>query len=179
MPQSGTNERGNDMSASEPTANKLSPDMYGRLHLLQQYKHVAVVGVSADQYRPSHFVAIYLLAEGYDVILVNPRYAGQTILGKKVYASLTEAKAAGETIEIVDVFRKAAEVMPIAEEAIQIGAQVLWLQLGIRNDAVGQRAHEAGLVFVQDRCIKMEHARFFGGLHTIGLNTGVVLARKL
>ena len=167
------------MSASEPTASKLSPDMYGRLTLLQQYKHVAVVGVSADQYRPSHFVAIYLIAEGYDVILVNPRYAGQTILGKKVYASLTEAKAAGETIEIVDVFRKAEEVMPIAEEAIQIGAQVLWLQLGIRNDEVGRRAREAGLFFVQDRCIKMEHARFFGGLHTVGLNTGVVLARKL
>ncbi len=167
------------MSASEPASANLSPDMYGRLTLLQQYKHVAVVGVSADQYRPSHFVAIYLIAEGYDVILVNPRYAGQTILGKKVYASLTEAKAAGETIEIVDVFRKAEEVMPIAEEAIQIGAQVLWLQLGIRNDQVGQRAREAGLVFVQNRCIKMEHARFFGGLHTVGLNTGVVLARKL
>ena len=113
--------------------------MYGRLQLLQQYKHVAVVGVSADQYRPSHFVAIYLIAEGYDVVLVNPRYAGQTILGKTVYPSLTEAKAAGEPIEIVDVFRKAEEVMPIAEEAIQIGAKVLWLQLGIRNDAVGQK----------------------------------------
>src|SRR5260370_21326587 len=83
--------------------NKLSPDMYGRLKLLQQYQHIAIVGISADQYRPSHFVAIYMLAEGYDVILVNPTYAGQTILGKRVYASLTEAKAAGQTIEIVDV----------------------------------------------------------------------------
>lgn len=168
------------MSATEPIEQtNLSPDMYGRLQLLQQYKHVAIVGVSADQYRPSHFVAIYLIAEGYDVILVNPRYAGQTILGKRVYASLTEAKAAGETIEIVDVFRKAQEVMPIVEEAIQIKAQVLWLQLGIRNDEAGQRAREAGLVFVQDRCIKMEHARFFGGLHTVGLNTGVIVSRKL
>ena len=167
------------MSATEPTTGSLSPDMYGRLTLLQQYKHVAIVGISADQYRPSHFVAIYLQAEGYDIVLVNPRYAGQTILGKTVYASLTEAKAAGETIEIVDVFRKAEEVMPIAEEAIQIGAQVLWLQLGIRNDDAGRRAREAGLVFVQDRCIKMEHARFFGGLHTVGLNTGVILALKL
>jgi predicted CoA-binding protein len=167
------------MSDTEPTGASLSPDMYGRLKLLQQYRHVAIVGVSADQYRPSHFVAIYLQAEGYDIVLVNPRYAGQTILGKKVYASLTEAKAAGETIEIVDVFRKAEEVMPIAEEAIGIKAQVLWLQLGIRNDEVGKRAREAGLVFVQDRCIKMEHARFFGGLHTVGLNTGVILAHKL
>jgi uncharacterized protein len=155
------------------------PDMYERLQLLQHYKHVAVVGVSADPYRPSHFVAIYLQAEGYDIILINPRYAGQTLLGKRVYATLTEAKEAGETIEIVDVFRKAEDVPPIAEEAIKIGAKVLWLQLGIRNDEVGKEAQEAGLIFVQDRCIKMEHARFFGGLHTVGLNTGVILSRKL
>jgi predicted CoA-binding protein len=167
------------MSASQPGNNHLTPDMYERLKLLQQYQHVAIVGISSDQYRPSHFVAIYLQAEGYDIVLVNPRYAGQTILGKKVYASLTEAKAAGETIEIVDVFRKPEDIPPIAEEAIQIGANVLWLQLGIRNDEAGKRAQEAGLTFVQDRCIKMEHARFFGGLHTVGLNTGVILARKL
>ncbi len=155
------------------------PDMYERLQLLQHYKHIAVVGVSADPYRPSHFVAIYLQAEGYDIILINPRYAGQTLLGKRVYATLTEAKEAGETIEIVDVFRKAEDVPPIAEEAIKIGAKVLWLQLGIRNDEVGKKAQEASLIFVQDRCIKMEHARFFGGLHTVGLNTGVILSRKL
>ncbi len=155
------------------------PDMYERLKLLQQYRHIAIVGISADQYRPSHFVAIYLQAEGYDIVLVNPRYAGQMLLGKRVYASLTEAKEAGEQIEIVDVFRKAEDVPPIAEEAIAIGAKVLWLQLGIRNDAVGERAQEAGLTFVQDRCIKMEHARFFGGLHTVGLNTGVVLSKNL
>ncbi len=155
------------------------PDMYERLQLLQQYKHVAVVGVSADPYRPSHFVAIYMQAEGYDIIPINPRYAGQTLLGKHVYATLTEAKEAGETIEIVDVFRKAEDVPPIAEEAIKIGAKVLWLQLGIRNDEVGKQAQEAGLIFVQDRCIKIEHARFFGGLHTVGLNTGVILSRKL
>lgn len=167
------------MSASQPGNNHLTPDMYERLKLLQQYQHVAIVGISSDQYRPSHFVAIYLQAEGYDIVLVNPRYAGQTILGKKVYSSLTEAKAAGEIIEIVDVFRKPEDIPPIAEEAIQIGARVLWLQLGIRNDEVGKHAQEAGLTFVQDRCIKMEHARFFGGLHTVGLNTGVILARKL
>jgi uncharacterized protein len=159
--------------------NHQIPDMYDRLKLLQQYRHIAIVGISADQYRPSHFVAIYLQAEGYDIIPVNPRYAGQTLLGKRVYASLTEAKEAGEPIEIVDVFRKAGDVPPIAEEAIAIGARVLWLQLGIRNDQVGERAREAGLTFVQDRCIKMEHARFFGGLHTVGLNTGVVLSKKL
>lgn len=157
----------------------ITPDMYGRLQLLQQYHHIAIVGISADPYRPSHFVAIYLQAEGYDIVLINPSYAGQRLLGKRVYASLTEAKEAGEEIEIVDVFRKAEDVPPVAEEAIAIGAKVLWLQLGIRNDEAGRRAQEAGLTFVQDRCMKIEHARFFGGLHTVGLNTGVILAKKL
>jgi predicted CoA-binding protein len=155
------------------------PDMYDRLEILQQYQHVAIVGVSADPYRPSHFVAIYLQAEGYDIIPINPRYAGQSILGKRVYATLTEARAAGAQIEIVDVFRKAEDTPPIAHEAVEIGAKVLWLQLGISNDEAGRIAHEAGLTFVQNRCMKIEHARFFGGLHTVGLNTGVILARKL
>ncbi len=157
------------------------PDMYERLDILRQYKHVAIVGVSADPYRPSHFVAIYLQAEGYDIIPINPRYAGQgqALLGKRVYASLTEAHAAGEPIEIVDVFRKPADIPPIADEAIQIGAKVLWLQLGITSEAAREKAEQAGLIFVENRCMKIEHARFFGGLHTIGLNTGVVMARKL
>jgi len=156
-----------------------TPDMYDRLQILQQYRHVAIVGISADQYRPSHFVAIYLQAEGYDIIPINPRYAGQTILGKRVYATLAEAQAAGEQIEVVDVFRRAEDVPPIADDAIAIGARVLWLQLGIRNDEAARRAQEAGLTVVQNRCMKIEHARFFGGLHTVGLNTGVILARKL
>ncbi len=156
-----------------------TPDMYDRIQLLQQYRHIAIVGVSADPYRPSHFVAIYMQAEGYDIVPINPRYAGQTLLGKRVYASLTEAKEAGEEIEIVDVFRRAEDVPPIAEEAIAIGAKVLWLQLGIRNDDVCRRAQEAGLAFVPNKCIKIEHARFFGGLHTVGLNTGVVMSRKM
>ena len=161
------------------TTTSAAPDMYDRLQLLQQYRHVAIVGVSTDPYRPSHFVAIYLQAEGYNIIPINPSYAGQTLLGKRVYATLTEAKAAGEHIEVVDVFRRAEDVPPIAEEAIAIGAKVLWLQLGIRNDAAARKAQVAGLTVVQDRCMKIEHARFFGGLHTVGLNTGVILARKL
>jgi predicted CoA-binding protein len=154
------------------------PDMYERLRLLQTYKHVAIVGFSADTFRPSYFVAVYLLAEGYDVTLINPRYAEQTILGKHVYTSLAEAREAGEQIEIVDVFRKADALESVLQDAIAINAQVLWLQLGIRNDQIGLRAIAAGLEFVQNRCMKMEHARFFGGLHTIGLNTGVISARK-
>lgn len=161
------------------TSSRLMPDMYERLDILQQYRHVAVVGVSANPYRPSHFVAIYLQAEGYDIIPINPRYAGQTLLGKRVYASLTEAKEAGEQIEIVDVFRRPQDTPPIADEAIAIGAKVLWLQLGVTNEETRKKAQDAGLIYVQDRCIKIEHARFFGGLHTVGLNTGVILARKL
>ena len=164
---------------TEATPTSYRPDMYARLKLIQQYRHIAIVGLSADQYRPSHFVGIYMQAEGYDIIPINPRYAGETILGKRVYASLTEASEAGELIEIVDVFRKAEDTLPIVDEAAQIGAKVVWLQLGIKNAEAEEKAHEKGLVFVQDRCIKMEHGRFFGGLHTVGLNTGVILSRKL
>ncbi len=155
------------------------PDMYERLLLLQQYKHVAIVGVSGDPYRPSHFVAIYLQAEGYNIIPINPRYAGKMLLGKHVYSTLTEAHEAGEQIEIVDVFRRSEDTLPIAQEEIEIGAKVVWLQLGIRNAETGKLVRDAGLEFVENRCIKIEHARFFGGLHTVGLNTGVILACKL
>jgi len=142
------------------------PDMYEHLQLLQQYKHVAIVGVSGDPYRPSHFVAIYLQAEGYNIIPINPRYAGKTLLDKQVYSTLTEAHEAGEQIEIVDVFRRPVDALPIAQEAIKIGTKVVWLQLGIRNAEAGQLVRDAGLEFVENRCIKIEHARFFGGLHT-------------
>jgi hypothetical protein len=155
------------------------PDMYERLQLLQQYKHIAIVGVSGDPYRPSHFVAIYLQAEGYNIIPINPRYAGKMLLGKHVYRTLTEAKEAGEQIEVVDIFRRSEDTLPIAKEAIEIGAKVVWLQLGIHNAETGKLVHDAGLEFVENRCIKIEHARFFGGLHTVGLNTGVILACKL
>ena len=163
----------------EIASGELAPDMYDRLKLLKDYKHIAIVGLSADPYRPSHFVGIYMLSEGYDIIPINPRYAGQTILGQTVYASLADAKAAGKQIDIVDVFRKAEDTPQFVEQAVNVGAKVLWLQLGIRNEETGKKAQEAGLIFVQNRCVKMEHARFFGGLHTIGLNTGVILSRKL
>jgi predicted CoA-binding protein len=97
---------------------------------------------------------------GYDIIPINPRYAGQEILGKRVYASLTEAKEAGEPIEIVDVFRQAHYVPQVADEAIKVGALALWVQLGIRSDEAARKAHEADLPYVQDRCIKVEHLRY-------------------
>ena len=108
---------------------------------------------------PSYFVASYLQSEGYNIIPINPRYAGKTLLGKSVYSTLAEAKEAGEQIEIVDIFRKSEDAMPIVQEAINIGANVVWLQLGIRNAEAGQLVRDAGLEFVEDRCIKVEHAR--------------------
>jgi len=161
------------ISPSAPFASRASA--YERLRILTEYRTIAIVGLSADPMRPSHFAAIYMLAEGYDVIPVNPRYAGQQILGQPVYPSLA---AIPRPVEIVDVFRKPEDVPPIAEEAIAIRAKVLWLQLGIVNEAAVARARAAGLEVVMDRCIKIEHARFFGGLNLVGMNTGVVTARR-
>jgi len=128
--------------------------------ILREYQHIAVVGFSIKPDRPSYEVAVYLQSVGYDLTLVNPRYAGQTALGKRIYASLTEAREAGATIEIVDVFRRPQDLEPALQESIQIGARVLWLQLGICNDEIGRQAVAAGMEFVQDHCTKIEHARF-------------------
>ena len=145
------------------------------IKLLRDYKHIAMVGLSANAFRPSHFAAIYMLAEGYDIIPVNPRET--EILGRKCYPSLTEA-AKEHAIEIVDVFRNAKDVPPIVEEAIAIGAKAVWMQLGVINQAAAQRALDAGLDAVMDHCVKLEHARFYGGQNLIGLNTGVISARR-
>ncbi len=142
-----------------PTAP--TPETNKHLQILQQYHHIAVVGLSTETYKPSYGVSGYMQRAGYDIIPINPRYAGQEILGKRVYASLTEAKEAGEPIEIVDVFRQARYIPQVADEAIKVGAKALWVQLGIRNDEAALKAHEAGLPYVQDRCIKVEHLRLF------------------
>ena len=152
-----------------------SAGSYERLRILTTYKTIAMVGLSADPMRPSHFAAIYMLANGYDVIPVNPKYAGGTILGQPVVASLDEIS---RPVGIVDVFRKAQDIPPVAESAIAIGAKVLWLQLGIRNEDAAALARAAGLEVVQDRCVKIEHARFFGGLNLVGMNTGVISSRR-
>ncbi len=148
---------------------------YDRLRILTAYKTIAMVGLSSDPMRPSHFAAIYMLANGYDIVPVNPRLAGQTILGQTVYATLAEIP---RPVGIVDVFRRPQETPRIAREAIAISAKVLWLQLGVRNDEAGRIAREAGLEFVQDRCVKIEHARFHGGLNLVGMNTGVITSRR-
>lgn len=125
--------------------------------ILEKYRHIAVVGISVKQNRPSYGVSAYMQAAGYDIIPVNTQYAGQTVFGKKIYASLTEAQEAGELIEIVDVFRRAEATPPVAQEAVQVGAKVVWLQLGITNEESEHITKSGGLSFIQDRCIKIEH----------------------
>jgi uncharacterized protein len=141
--------------------------------ILGENRVIAVVGLSADWYRPSFFAAKYMQEHGYRVIPVNPKYA--EILGEKCYPSL---RAIPEKVQIVDVFRKTQDVPPIAEEAIAIGAKVLWQQLGVKNEAAAARAREAGLETVMDRCVKIEHARLFGGLNWVGVNTRVISAKR-
>jgi len=144
-----------------------------RLRILQTYRRIAMVGLSSNQYRPSHYAALYLIAEGYQVFPVNPRE--KSILGRESYPSLAAIPGG---VEVVDIFRESAAVPPIAEEAIAIGAKVLWMQLGVINEEAAKRARDAGLEVVMDRCMKIEHARFFGGLNTIGMNTAVVSSRR-
>lgn len=144
-----------------------------RLRILERYRHVAMVGLSADPYRPSHFAAIYLLANGYEVIPVNP--GANQILGRPSYPSLRDIPG---PVEVVDIFRHPSAVPAIVEEAIDIGARVVWMQLGVVHEAAAQVARQAGLEVVMDRCMKIEHARFFGGLATLGLNTGVISAHR-
>jgi predicted CoA-binding protein len=132
-----------------------------------------MVGLSSNPYRPSHFAAIYLLAEGYDVIPVNPRE--KEVLGRQSYPNLAAAPGG---IEVVDIFREPSAVPGIVDEAIAIGAKVIWMQLGVIHDEAAAKARAAGLDVVMDRCMKIEHARFFGGLNTIGMNTAVITSRR-
>jgi predicted CoA-binding protein len=159
--------------ASPVNHSRFAMTAAGRLRILEIYRRIAMVGLSSNPFRPSHFAAIYLLAEGYDVIPVNP---GETeVLGRKSYASLREIPG---PVEVVNIFREPAAVPAIVEDAIAIGAKVVWMQLGVIHEAAAERACAAGLEVVMDRCMKIEHARFFGGLNTIGLNTGVITPRR-
>lgn len=143
--------------------------------ILAENRVVAVVGLSADWYRPSYFAAKYLQEHGYRVIPVNPRYARGKVLGETCYANL---RAVPDKVDIVDVFRRSQDVPPIAEEAIAIGAKVLWQQIGVKNEAAAEKARAAGLDTVVDRCVKIEHARLFGGLNWVGVNTRVISAKR-
>lgn len=141
--------------------------------ILSQYRVIAVVGLSADWFRPSYFAAKYMQEHGYTVIPVNPRYP--EILGQKCYRSLRDVPG---KVDIVDCFRKSADIMPICDDAIAIGAKVLWQQLGVNNAAAAEKARAAGLEAVVDRCVKIEHGRLFGGLNWVGVNTRVISAKR-
>jgi predicted CoA-binding protein len=148
-------------------------DIESLRRILRENHVIAVVGLSADWFRPSYFAAKYLQEHGYRIIPVNPKYP--EILGEKCYKSLREIP---EKVDVVDVFRKTADVMPVAEDAIAIGAKVLWQQLGVTNVAAAEKAEAAGLDAVMDRCMKIEHGRLFGGLNWVGVNTRVISAKR-
>ena len=148
-------------------------DIAGLRRILVRSRTLAVVGLSAQWYRPSYFAAKYMQDHGYRVIPVNPRYA--EVLGETCYRDL---RAIPEAVDIVDCFRKSAEIPAIADDAIAIGAKVLWMQLGIENDEAARRAVAAGLDVVMNRCVKIEHARILGGLNWAGVNTGIISSRR-
>ena len=141
--------------------------------ILQDTRVIAMLGLSANWYRPSYFAAKYMLDHGYQVIPVNPSYG--EVLGQKCYATLRDIP---HKIDMVDCFRKSEEMPQIADEAITIGARVLWMQIGVINDSAAAKARKAGLEVVMDRCVKIEYARLFGGLNWAGVNTGVISARR-
>jgi len=141
--------------------------------ILTDYKRVAIVGLSDDWSRPSNFVAKYLLDHGFEVIPVNPKY--DEILGQKCYKDLLSIPS---PIDIVDLFQRAERVPPFVDDAIAIGVKVVWMQLGIVREEAAKKARAAGLEVIMNRCMKIEYARLFGGLNTVGVNTGVISAQR-
>ena len=141
--------------------------------ILAECRTIAVVGLSAQWHRPSYFAASYLQHKGYRIVPVTPAYP--EVLGEKAYPTLRDIPF---PIDMVDVFRKTADVLPVAQDAIAIGARCLWQQLGVLNTEADALARAAGLDAVMDRCVKIEHARLFGGLNWAGVNTGVISATR-
>lgn len=152
----------------------IGPGQQERFAILRRTKSIAIVGASNNPARASYFVATYLLSSTpYDVYLVNPRE--KEILGQPVYASLADLPVVPD---LVDVFRRHEDLPGVAQEAIDVGAKALWLQLGSWNEDAAALAQSAGLSVVMDRCVKIEHARFHGGLHLAGFDTGVISSRR-
>ena len=141
--------------------------------ILRDCRTLAVVGLSAEWHRPSFFAAKYMQQHGYRIVPVNPRYT--EVLGERCYPSLADIP---HPVDMVDVFRRSEDVLPIAEQAVAIGARCLWQQIGVKNLAAAELARAAGLDTVLDRCVKIEHARLFGGLHWAGVNTGVISSKR-
>lgn len=141
--------------------------------ILSTSKKVAVVGLSANWYRPSYFAAKYLIDHGYDVFPVNPNY--QEVLGRRCWPDLESLPG---KVDVVDIFQKPERVPQLVEQAIGIGAKVVWMQIGIVHEEAARRAREAGLDVVMNRCMKIEYARLFGGLNFCGVNTRVISSRR-
>ena len=141
--------------------------------MLAETRTIAMVGLSPDRQKASNVVATYLGYMGYEIIPVNPLYG--EVLGRKSYASLDDVPV---KVDMVDVFRPSSECLAIAQDAVAIGARFLWLQLRVINVDAGEVARDAGLAVVMDRCIKMEHGRYNGSMHWVGMNTGIISARR-
>ena len=151
----------------------VTDDIAGLRRILAQNKSVAVVGLSASWHRPSFFAAKYLQDHGYRVTPVNPRY--EEVLGERCYAAVRDIP---HPVDVVDCFRRAEDIPPIVDEAIEAGAKVLWMQLGVLNVDAARKAHDAGIEVVMNRCMKIEYARLFGGLNFVGVNTRVISAKR-
>ena len=145
------------------------------LGILKESRVIAMVGASPNWVRPSYFAMKYLQTKGYRVIPVNPAAAGQDILGERVYASLKDIPV---KVDIVDVFRKSDAVPPVVDDAIAIGAKVVWMQLGVRHPAAAAKAEAAGLKVVMNRCIKIEFGRLSGELSWSGINSGIISSKR-
>jgi uncharacterized protein len=160
-------------SALTPEQQRLYQDPLVIQRLLRDTRTIAIVGLSSDPQRASWFVASYLKKEGYRIIPVNPK--ADQILGENAYRDLASIP---EPVDMVDVFRPAAECLEIARQAVAIKAKALWLQLKLVNIEAAEYAARSGLTVVIDRCVKMEHGRYFGRLHWGGMNTEIISARK-
>jgi len=170
-------ERTRTRNTDERAMSSLDPIPYSDAQLrtiLQRVKTIAMVGASSNWNRPSYFVMKYLQGKGYRVIPVNPGIAGQSLLGERVYASLRDIP---EPVDMVDIFRAAREAPSIVEDAIAIGAKVVWMQLGIRNDKAAAIAEEAGVEVIMNRCPKIEFGRLGGELSWSGVNSGIIRNR--
>ena len=151
----------------------LEADPRTRLRIIREAESVALLGVSGNELRSSNFVATYLVRTHLRVYPVNPMY--EEILGLKCYPSLADLP---EVPDIVDVFRRPSALPGVVDDAIAVGAKVVWFQLGLRHDEAARTAMDAGLEVVQDRCLKIEHARFSGRLNLAGFDTGVISSRR-